>query len=411
MAPASRPARLVANVLVVLGSGVLALFVLEAGVRIAGMGSDQFLRPDPVLGVRFIPSKRGLSQGTCYRTDVSINRAGWRGPEISDSRAQDAYRVLVLGDSFMAGLQVGDRDTFARVLEERLNGAGLDRRVEVVNFGVPSWGTDQEYLALREYGVALEPDLVLLAFYAQNDVSDNDAEIRSASSTYPKPDFDVVDGRLVEVPFVDATPGLVSLGRRLAAPLRIYPMTRDALLAWPLAHRLLYTLGIVGVVPQSDPSRGPAEDVRQWPDRWRRQLGVFERPAQPRPDWERAWAITEGLLDRMRSEAEGAGAGFLVLGVASPIEVMPASILREVVGSVDRIDLDGPGARLAAVGERRGFDVMSLVPAFRERISDSAEAFEELFLDCDGHWTVQGHRLAAEIAAPAVLGHLEARRP
>ena len=132
-----------------IGGWLVACFVMEATFRIVGIGSDQFLRPDSVLGVRFIAAKRGLSQGECFQVNVSINVHGWRGSDVSVSKAEGVYRILVLGDSFMAGLQVEDDETFSSVLERRLNLERLPHRVEVINLGVPSFGTDQEYLSLR----------------------------------------------------------------------------------------------------------------------------------------------------------------------------------------------------------------------------------------------------------------------
>ena len=398
------------SVLLAFAGCLVALAVVEVVVRVAGFGSDQLLRDDPVLGVRFIEAKTGLSQGPCYRANVTISSQGWRSPVFSQMKPDGVFRVVVLGDSFMAGMQVNDDETFSRVLERRLNEVGLGKRVEVITFGVPSWGTDQQYLALRQFGLRLNPDLVIVAFYAQNDVAETDLKLRSATSTYPKPYFDLRDGRLIELPFVDSTPWLIRVGRRLAADLRVYPTTRDALLTIPIAHQILYRLGIVGVVPQETQSPAPnSGTLWQWPDRWRRQIGIFE--LRPFADWSRAWAISEALLRRIHSEATSTGAQFLLLGIASPIEVMPPSILSGLINSrMNDFDADRPSKLLAQIAERNGFDVASMVPAFRQRISGNGRVFEDLFLNCDGHWTAAGHRLAAELAVPEVAARIKAGR-
>jgi len=389
-------------------SSVAALAVIEGVVRIAGFGSDQLLRDDSVLGVRFIESKRGLSQSTCYHANVTVNSQGWRTPEFAQMKSDDVFRVLVLGDSFMAGLQVNDDEIFSSILRQRLNEAGLRKKVEVITFGVPSWGTDQQYLALRQYGLKLNPDLVVVAFYAQNDVAETDLMLRLSTNTYPKPFFDLREERLIELPFVDSTPMPIRVGRRLAADLRVYPMVRDSLLTFPLAHRVLFRMGIVGVVPQEIESPEPEDSsLWQWPDRWRRQIGVFE--LRPWADWSRAWAISEALLNRMNAEATSTGARFLLLGVASPIEVMPQDVLTGLIGKkMKDFDADQPTRRLTEISMRRGIDFVSMVPAFRERIGGRAQTFEDLFLRCDGHWTPAGHRLAAELATTEVVARLRA---
>ena len=219
------------------GAWFLALLLVELTFRAAGIGSDQFLRSDAVLGVRLIASKRGLSQGECFRATVSINAHGWRSSDVSVSKPEGVYRILVLGDSFMAGLQVEDDETFSSVLERRLNHEGFPHRVEVINFGVPSFGTDQEYLSLREYGMRFAPDLVVLAFYAQNDVINNSSVLESAGNEHPKPFFDIDNGRLVALPFEDPTPAVLAAVRRIGASVRMYSWFRDSLLQIPMAHQ------------------------------------------------------------------------------------------------------------------------------------------------------------------------------
>lgn len=393
--------------LTIVVSSVAALLLVEVLLRGAGIGSDQFLRPDPVLGVRFIPSKAGLSQDRCYRARVSTNAHGWRGNEISLAKPEGVYRVLVLGDSFMAGLQVQDDETFSRVLEYRLNRGTAPRRVEVVNFGVPSWGTDQQYLALREYGLSFKPDLILLALYAQNDISDNYSVLQSKASTYPKPFFDIKDGELVERPFSDPTPALIAVSRWLVAPFRVYPLVRDSLLQVPLAHRLLYRLGIVGVVPREPQEAGGRTASRwRWPGRWRHQLGVYSR--QYSKEWMVAWAITEALLTRARDEAERAGAEFLLVQIPDPVVVMPRSLWGDLAGNsgVAMLDVDKPTQLLEQLAHKDDVGFISLVSGFRDRIGESESEFEKYYLNCDGHWTPAGHRLAADLVVPHVAARI-----
>jgi hypothetical protein len=109
----------------------------------------------------------------------------------------------------------------------------------------------------------------------------------------------------------------------------------------------------------------------------------------------------------MNAETTSTGARFLLLGVASPIEVMPQDVL---TGLIDRkmkdFDADQPTRRLMEISARQGIDFVSMVPTFRNRIGGSAQVFEDLFLHCDGHWTPAGHRLAAELAATEVVARL-----
>jgi hypothetical protein len=390
----------------VTASFLLCLVGLEFGLRLAGIGSDQFLRQDPVLGVSFIPGKRGLSQGTCFRTSVTINSHGWRSGEVEWTKPDEIFRVLMLGDSFVAALQVEDNQTMSAVAEDQLNRAGLSKRIEFINMGVPSFGIDQEYIAFREIGAKYDPDLVVLAVFAQNDVKGNSIVLERLDSSYPKPFFDIKDDQLVKLPFVDRTPYWIAKTRQLVRPLRAYPFTRDALMKIPLLHEILYDLGIIGVVP-----RGRDKEARggEYPTRWGRQSAVFA--SEYSDPWLNAWEITKVLIAETKRKANDLDAEFLLLGVADPISVMPAEVLEQVLPADIRADLDRdkPIDLLRDFAKSAGIDFLTLVPRFRTEIGESAEAFKTYYLPCDGHWSAAGNMLAAETLAAYLKPIIERR--
>lgn len=117
--------------------------------------------------------------GTLYRhkpgIDVDIgsyrlvtNGLGFRGPEIARRKPPGTFRILILGDSVCYGTGVDDEVTFLRRWEADLN-AGDGPRYEVVNTGHPMYDSVQELALLRDEGLALDPDLVLLV-YVVNDI-------------------------------------------------------------------------------------------------------------------------------------------------------------------------------------------------------------------------------------------------
>ena len=97
----------------------------------------------------------------------SGNRLGYRDRDHAEAKSPGMLRVVVLGDSIAAGYRIERfEDTFPGILGRRLHGAGLP--VEVLNFGVTGYNTEQEVETLRARALAFAPDIVLVA-YCHND--------------------------------------------------------------------------------------------------------------------------------------------------------------------------------------------------------------------------------------------------
>lgn len=160
---------------------LICLSLLEVGFRVAGYEPiykayskpELFWRHDALLGWSLDPGSRGTYVGPRpfpveFRTPVRINSAGLRGAPLTPV-APGGKRVLVLGDSFVAGFEVAEGETYVSLLEQQLSSAAP---VQVINGGVRGYGTDQAYLYYRERGRLLDPDIVVL-HETRNDPEDN----------------------------------------------------------------------------------------------------------------------------------------------------------------------------------------------------------------------------------------------
>ena len=98
---------------------------------------------------------------------LATNELGLRdGPY----RADADFKILLLGDSVSWGNGINDSDAlYASRLEVELNGQGRGISYEVINSGVPGYSTFQELAYLQLYGLALNPDLIIVQF-CLNDV-------------------------------------------------------------------------------------------------------------------------------------------------------------------------------------------------------------------------------------------------
>ena len=94
---------------------------------------------------------------------VVINSRGMRGPEIAAAAAPGTHRVLLLGDSVAFGFRLELDDTAAVLLESDLEKKS-GQAYEVVNAGVEGYNTENELALLREAGLALHPEAIVVLF-------------------------------------------------------------------------------------------------------------------------------------------------------------------------------------------------------------------------------------------------------
>ena len=113
---------------------------------------------DRELRYRLAPGFRAEVAGVEYR----VNSLGLRGPEVVQPKPAGTKRVVLVGDSYAFGLGVAEAEGIAAQLQTLLPGS------EVVNLGVPGYQTRQEHLLLQRVGFPLEPDLVVLLYFAND---------------------------------------------------------------------------------------------------------------------------------------------------------------------------------------------------------------------------------------------------
>jgi lysophospholipase L1-like esterase len=103
---------------------------------------------------------------------IRTNSLGLRSPEIALARPDGTFRILVLGDSVAFGWGLRGEDTFASHLASLLATVFPEQRFEVINAGVSGYGTWQELRWLKETGLGLDPDVVIVQAHL-NDAADN----------------------------------------------------------------------------------------------------------------------------------------------------------------------------------------------------------------------------------------------
>ncbi|MEZ4729783.1 MAG: DUF5989 family protein [Caldilineaceae bacterium] len=379
--------------------------------------------PDPVTGWALEPGAQGrwFNSMVEYDVAVTVNERGLRSPQAIDyAKPAGVYRILVLGDSYVEALQMPLAASFPQQLAARLNDWGAT--VEVINAGVSGWGTDQQFLWLREEGRKYQPDLILLAIFPGNDFMNNHMPLEFTNfGSVRKPWFTLQDGELVvnNYPFNPdearqatrqfrealrqsagsaeeatdgpALPPFTATGEWLKSHSALYRYLEPRLrIATPQLAMMLVRWGLL-------PPGQESSDAVQGPAYIPVTYGVYQQP--PTAEWEAAFAVTGALFTAVHDLAREQGAAVAAVLITAPEQVDAARWTRTLAQypAMQQIQwsLAQPTQKAAELLATAGIPVLDLLPDFRA----TAAAGIELHLPDDGHWTAAGHTLAGGVIA------------
>lgn len=410
------------NLGLLFGSIIAFFFLLEIGVRFFDpqnvLELKGLYRRDPVLSMRLVANYRGRDRNFEYSTLVRTNSLGLRDREYPKNYKAD-FRILVLGDSFTFGIGVNLEDTYVKLLEKRLKEIYPDKRCEVINCGVPSVGTDYEYMFLKEMGNRFRPDVVLVGFFTGNDVSDT-------LIGYDR--YEIKDGLLIwkeealwrffDTPWIKKQQKQVSDSRaeiRRAKALREAKKGRlerfvDNVLKdfnWILkrlkrflrsnSHAYLFLWHRYNWTGEKLFTAGlsPVDAKVKFVN----VLHLFSYETYLLKEYpsevEQGWVLTESYLKKIDKMTKSWGGKSMIVVIPQPIQVYPELLWRmnkrfEI--DPNQFDLEKPEKILKNFGLQNGIPVCDLLPAFREE-----DRKEKLYYRYNTHWNKAGHSLAARL--------------
>jgi hypothetical protein len=374
--------RVVPTLLLFVAAVAAALATAEIGVRLLGLEGRARVRVVPGKGITFEPGaayrhvKEGFSEGR-------FNAQGFRDRERSVARPPGGYRILVLGDSFVEALQVPLDEAFPAVLEDRLRRRPGGNRTEVLAMGQSGFGTASELMRYLDFGAAYDPDVVLLAFYAGNDVRDNSVVLNGDA-----PEFFftlAADGTLVldrsRIEARERARAASGVFDRLEDWSQLADLVSDRLTLLRLTRRAglrAAAAGASGLPP------APAHD----------DASVYAEDAGA--PWRDAWSVSEAILGRLADETAARGSRLAVVSIGTA-EQVEEDLGRNVLAASPGRDLDRPDRRLAAMTAKRGVPCLLLAPGLRAAEAAGAGRLYGFGARRGGHWNAAGHRAAAEL--------------
>ncbi len=393
--------KLLQNLALAFFSLLFTLALLEGAARIFKLGTGLFWEPDPQLGWVNIPDASGWE--SCYgecQIRVTINSQGLRDREIPYENESGATRILMLGDSTTAAMQVDLEETFVKQLESELNESAGEW--EVINAGVNAYGTDNELLFYRLEGQKYNPDIVFLNMYLANDIYNNHPtlELRYGGQS-AKPYFILNDSGELELqnfPVEDTATFWTNVGTFLKKHFQLPRFVAQTLALrgeippW-LAPVVRLFGGGRGAVAAGDGGSdaaqagesgdsGAAETAPQTPPR---------RPdicdPDPLPIIENAWNVTEALILELEKEVAANGAQLAVLIIPAAPQIVPPQ-------EGDEWYCDVPNDELTAFLDEAGIPYLDMLPAFRD---EALAGNGPYYFEKDFHMNALGHDLTSDL--------------
>ena len=311
-----------------------------------------------------------------FRQWIRVNSFGMRDREHTQINTHHAFRILLLGDSFMEALQLSFEESFPHLLEKRLRSV-TGNPPEIISAGISGWGTDDQLTYLTRDGLGLGPDLILLSMTLHNDISDN-----------------------LEERFHTLAAG--TLHERVQEPLSVPQYTLLRLRMYLASYSHLYQLvrryfrqGQVG-------TRAEALNLHV-SDLLRKQPGNQIR---------RGWKVTHALLEEMERRAHDAGARMAIILIPLALQVSEdrlTGFLAAHALSREEISVEQPQRMMVEWARKNGVEVIDLLPEFADWTKTHQR---DLYLPRDGHWNQNGHQLAADVVAQGLVarGLVSSRR-
>ena len=368
---------------------MLPLVLLELSMRLlgpwppGGYDTGPYIERDELLGHVHVRNHEGWMKGPEFTTFVKISPLGLRDRRTSYDKPAGTFRIVLLGDSYLEGVQVNQSDTVAERLEALLN-ASSPSPIEVINAGVAAYGTAQEMLLFEHEVSRYQPDLVMLLFYVGNDVKNNDLQLEIPGGKRElalKPYFDLDrDGELRLIPGPPPTPTNPFV-RTLRHNLWSYNMLEGSVFGLLGPSFLREDIEVIG---------GAKNYIRENYD------------TSPEGAWRQAWRITEALLARLRDDTRAQGAPLVLVGLPD-WRALDDDVWRRAVISNPRQEAgaspSAPTDRLGEIANRIGTPYVNLLPMFREQTARGGGPY---YYAVDGHWNAAGHAAAAQALAEAL---------
>lgn len=408
---------------------IIGVVALEFGLNRSDPHYEAFRddilhQPNKYIGWKGIPNKEGKTRRGRIKSTVKMNSHGFRDREYTYEKKKDVFRVVILGDSMTEARQVELDKTYHAILEEKLN-SGNNKKIEVINLGVSGFGTAQEYLTLKHYGLKYQPDFVILAFFIGNDISDNSLTLRKGRPhNIAMPFFVLNNGKLEKVHFKIPSKDEEQTKKGVNGRFQIL---KDFLAKF--SPNIYYSLDdttnktpfqilkefLAKLFPGIYYKLSDRAHKTPWLENSLRKLGILapellDKSGEIRtsssspyareypPEWENAWEVTKGLILKLAKELEMSKIGFSVVVIPEEREFRPdiQDKILENPQTKALLDIRKPERILSNFLEANNIDYLLLRPEFEKYTTGTGKRLHFPY-KYENHWNANGHVFTAEL--------------
>jgi lysophospholipase L1-like esterase len=369
--------------------------ILDRGLALAGYPTNYI--PQLTHPAHYSSTVQNLE----FTYQFHTNGQGLRYGEVPLEKAASTTRFVVVGDSFTEGVGVEAHQAFSSLLEQQLSTAA--RPVEFINCGLAATGPMHYARILFHVCLNYEPDAVLIALYA-NDV------VETVPSAEPS--------------HIDAINVKTGFNRILhAAWPRFYTIVETVLVqqAAGTSPQTSHKIDLIATVEHEARRRGLSETaINDWahslppelvtavnrgefngqllsagllrPDYWTTSLDVTGEEADVQ------YQVMRSILDEMITRLRARKLPVGVIFIPSAFQYSPdyGQVWRQT-GTQTQPEWASTETeverRLRLWAQHRQLPFLNLTPHYRAVVEASPDM--ELHYPLDGHWTPQGHMVAA----------------
>ncbi|MFH1784729.1 MAG: SGNH/GDSL hydrolase family protein [bacterium] len=373
-------------VVFIIGESILRISILYKSSILKGT-KDVFnlYQHDEFLGWKGKPKVKEWMNNGIQNYFVQHNSEGFR--DRNYQMTKKIPRIVILGDSFTWGFGVEAHQRFSNILERDY----FNNRVEVINLGICGYGTDQEYLMLKNYGFSYNPDLVILMFQISSDLIENMSSVQYKQN---KPYYIFKNGNLTlkknslskqtnnscqditESSAKNIVGSIKSVLRGMKLYLLVVTKIRQNCL-W--LSDVLIKIGVMEPYPILKPDNG---------------LYIFNQYYST--EWEEGWNVTKALIKKIKYDASLKKIKFVLVLIPDNLQVDGSEFndfIKTYRSEKSLIDIDKPNTILSRFAKRNNIYVLDLLPAFRYVANEGEKTYFRIY---DRHWNNNGHALAAK---------------